>query len=98
MMCTVVRKLGKEFEPAVYSVGVNFVHRGVPSRARLAPDRAFPAEPGVTQRERPARGASIEPLMVELHVRNDVEVVTQCEVLVDGGDPCRMAPRFLRWS
>ena len=47
MMCTVVRKLGKEFEPAVYSVGVNFVHRvlvktdtGVEARADIS-DRLY---------------------------------------------------------
>lgn len=47
MMCTVVRKLGKELEPAVYPTGVNFVHRvlvrtdtGVEARADIS-DRLY---------------------------------------------------------
>jgi len=47
MMCTVVRKLGRELEPAVHSVGVNFVHRvlvktdtGVEARADIS-DRLY---------------------------------------------------------
>jgi len=47
MMCTVVKKLGKELEPAVYPVGVNFVHRvlvktdtGVEARADIS-DRLY---------------------------------------------------------
>lgn len=27
MMCTVVRRLGRELEPAAYPAGANFVHR-----------------------------------------------------------------------
>jgi hypothetical protein len=47
MMCTVVRKLGKELEPAVYPVGANFVHRvlvktdaGIEARADIS-DRLY---------------------------------------------------------
>lgn len=47
MMCTVVRKLGKELEPAAYPAGVDFVHRvlvktdtGVEARADI-PDRLY---------------------------------------------------------
>jgi hypothetical protein len=47
MMCTVIRKLGKELEPAVYPAGVNFVHRvlvrtdtGVEARADIS-DRLY---------------------------------------------------------
>jgi hypothetical protein len=47
MMCTVVRKLGKELEPAVYPAGANFVHRvlvktdtGVEARADIS-DRLY---------------------------------------------------------
>jgi hypothetical protein len=47
MMCTVVRKLGKELEPAAYPVGANFVHRvlvkidtGVEARANIS-DRLY---------------------------------------------------------
>jgi hypothetical protein len=43
MMCTVVKKLGKELEPAVYPVNVTFVHRvlvktdtGVEARAGIS--------------------------------------------------------------
>ena len=43
MMCTVVRKLGKELEPAVYPVDASFVHRvlvktdaGVEARADIS--------------------------------------------------------------
>jgi hypothetical protein len=47
MMCTVVRKLGKELEPAVNRGGANFVHRvlvrtdtGVEARADIS-DRLY---------------------------------------------------------
>ena len=47
MMCTVVRKLGKELEPAAYPVGANFAHRvlvktdtGVEARADIS-DRLY---------------------------------------------------------
>jgi hypothetical protein len=47
MMCTVVRKLGKELEPVVYPAGVNFVYRvlvrtdaGVEARADIS-DRLY---------------------------------------------------------
>ena len=47
MMCTVVRKLGRELEPAVYPAGVNFVHRvlvntdtGIEARADIS-DRLY---------------------------------------------------------
>jgi hypothetical protein len=47
MMCTVVRKLGKELEPAVYPAEVSFVHRvlvktdtGVEARADIS-DRLY---------------------------------------------------------
>ncbi len=47
MMCTVVKKLGKELEPAAYPAGVNFVHRvlvrtdtGVEARADIS-DRLY---------------------------------------------------------
>src|SRR5262249_29318841 len=47
MMCTVIRKLGKELEPAAYPVNVNFVHRvlvktdtGVEARADIS-DRLY---------------------------------------------------------
>jgi hypothetical protein len=53
MMCTVVRKLGKELEPAIYPADVNFVHRvlvktdmGVEARADIS-DRLYEkVEPG----------------------------------------------------
>jgi hypothetical protein len=47
MMCTVVRKLGRELEPDVYPAGVNFVHRvlvktdtGVAAKADIS-DRLY---------------------------------------------------------
>lgn len=47
MMCTVIKKLGKELEPAVYPVNVTFVHRvlvetdtGVEARADIS-DRLY---------------------------------------------------------
>lgn len=47
MMCTVVRKLGRELEPAVYPAGAKFVHRvlvktdtGVEARADIS-DRLY---------------------------------------------------------
>jgi proteasomal ATPase-like protein len=47
MMCTVVKKLGKELEPATYPAGANFVHRvlvktdtGVEARADIS-DRLY---------------------------------------------------------
>ena len=47
MMCTVIRKLGKELEPAATPVNVNFVHRvlvktdtGVEARADIS-DRLY---------------------------------------------------------
>ena len=47
MMCTVVRKLGKELEPSVYPADVNFVHRvlvvtdtGIEARADIS-DRLY---------------------------------------------------------
>ena len=53
MMCTVVRKLGKELEPAVYPVGVNFVHRvlvktgaGVEARADISGRLYEKVQPG----------------------------------------------------
>jgi len=47
MMCTIVRKLGEELEPAAYPVNVKFVHRvlvktdtGVEARADIS-DRLY---------------------------------------------------------
>ena len=47
MMCTVVRKLGRELEPAAYPVNANFVHRvlvktdtGMATRADIS-DRLY---------------------------------------------------------
>jgi hypothetical protein len=47
MMCTVIRKLGRELEPAAYPVNANFVHRvlvktdtGMAARADIS-DRLY---------------------------------------------------------
>jgi hypothetical protein len=53
MMCTVVRKLGKELEPAVYPAGADFVHRvlvktdtGVEARADISNKLYEKVQPG----------------------------------------------------
>ena len=53
MMCTVVRKLGKELEPTAYPANVNFVYRvlvktdaGVEARADLSPRLYEKTRPG----------------------------------------------------
>ena len=53
MMCTVVRKLGRELEPAVYPAGVNFVHRvlvntdtGIEARADILERLYEKVQPG----------------------------------------------------
>jgi hypothetical protein len=53
MMCTVVKKLGKELEPAVYPAGVNFVHRvlvrtdaGIEARADISGRLYEKVQPG----------------------------------------------------
>jgi hypothetical protein len=53
MMCTVVRKLGKELEPAVYPAGASFVHRvlvktdtGVEARADISGRLYEKVQPG----------------------------------------------------
>jgi len=64
MMCTVVKKLGKELEPASYPVNVHFVHRvlvktdtGVEARADIA-DRLYQkVQPGDRLRFLDTRGA-----------------------------------------
>jgi len=53
MMCTVVRKLGRELEPAVYPAGVSFVRRvlvktdtGVEARADISDGLYEKVQPG----------------------------------------------------